>query len=127
MQKHIKKLLEHNALLIAICTTFAVGYLSLREKGVGIKIPFENIDKIFHFSAYFFLTTTWLFAFRNKKVRLKIAFFLILYGILLEYAQDWFTVNRTKDVFDALANTLGIIFATLLFKYISNKFVKTFG
>ncbi len=127
MPKHIKKLLEHNALLIAICTTIFVGYLSLREKGVGIKIPIENIDKIFHFTAYFFLTTTWLFAFRNKHAQLKIVFLLILYGISLEYVQDWFTATRTKDVFDALANTLGIIFATLLFKYIYNKFVKIFG
>ena len=127
MPKHIKKLLERNALLIAIITTLLVAYLSLRESGVGIKIPIENIDKAFHFIAYFFLTTTWLFAFRNKKATIKIVLLLILYGISLEYAQEWFTENRTKDVFDALANTSGIIFAALLFKDIYNKFAKIFA
>ena len=127
MPKHIKKLLERNALLIAIITTILVAYLSLRESGVGIKIPIENIDKVFHFTAYFFLTTTWLFALRNKKATIKMVLLLILYGILLEYAQEWFTKNRTKDVFDVLANTSGIIFATLVYKYIYNKFAKIFA
>jgi len=127
MPNRIKKLLERNAFIIAVFTTILVAYLSLRSNGVGIDLPFKNIDKVFHFTAYFVLTTTWLFAFRDKHIKIYIVFLLILYGITLEYAQEWFTENRTKDVFDALANTIGIIFATIFFEYIYNKFVKKFG
>jgi VanZ family protein len=124
MPKRIKKLLERNAFVIAISTTILVAYLSLSSSGVGITLPYKNIDKVFHFTAYFVLTTTWLFAFRDKNVKFKIALALTLYGIILEFAQEWFTDNRTKDVYDALANTFGIIIAIILFKYIYNNFVK---
>jgi len=117
MPKRIKKLLEHNAKIIAILLTIFVAYLSLRSGGVGIKIPIKNIDKFFHFSAYFVLTLSWMYALKEKHATLKIVILLILYGVLLEFAQEWFTQTRTKDMFDALANTVGIIFAT----YISRK------
>ncbi len=123
----IKRLLERNAYLIAITITILVAYLSLQSNGVEVPFHFNNMDKVLHTFAYYVLTTSWLFAFRNKKFTYYIVFFLLGYGILLEFFQDWFTSNRTKDVFDVLANTIGIIIATYTFKYIYNYFVKKFG
>ncbi|HFS67394.1 MAG TPA: VanZ family protein [Flavobacteriia bacterium] len=127
MRKLIKKLLAHNSYLIAIFTTIFVAYLSLRSGGVDVRIPIKNIDKAFHFTAYFVLTITWLFALKKRNATKLIVIVLILYGIALEYAQEYFTQDRTKDVFDALANTIGIIIAALFYKYIYNNLLKIFG
>jgi len=127
MQKHIKNLLERNALLIAITTTLAVAYLSLSNPiqfDLPIKISF--LDKILHASAYFVLTLTWLFAIKNNLTKYWIGFILFLYGILMEFLQGWLTTNREKDIFDVAANTVGIIFAMLIYRKIYKYFIKIF-
>ncbi len=123
----IKKLLERNAKILAVLLTILIAYLSLKSGGVDVKIPIKNVDKLFHFSAYFTLTLSWLYALKEKQAVFKIVILLILYGILLEFAQDWFTQDRTKDMFDALANTIGIIVAVFVFEYLFKNFKKKFG
>ena len=129
MQKRIKNLLERNAYLIAITITLAIAYLSLSnpiQLDIPVKIYF--LDKILHASAYFVLTTSWLFALRNFYLNKWIVFFIFLYGILMEFLQGWFTTNREKDIFDVAANTIGIIFAMIIYrkiyKYLKKKFDK---
>ena len=124
MQMLIKKLSERNAKILAILLTVLIAYLSLKSGGVDVKIPIKNIDKFFHFSAYFTLTLSWLYALKGKRAVLKIVILLILYGILLEFAQEWFTQDRTKDMFDALANTVGIIIAVFFSQIFFNNFKK---
>ena len=127
MLKHIKSLLEHNAYLIAIFITIAIAYLSLSNP-IQIELPIRItfLDKILHASAYFVLTTSWLFALRNYPNKKWIGIALFLYGILMEFLQGWLTNNREKDIFDVVANTIGIIFATLIFRKIYKYFVKIF-
>jgi VanZ family protein len=125
MLQRIKKLLEHNALAIAIIATLAIAFLSLShlpKLDLGIKI--KSSDKYLHATAYFFLSVVWYFALRKKinNTRFKILLVLILvfYGIILEILQGGLTDYRTADLYDALANSFGILLATLVINKILN-------
>ncbi len=126
MQTATKNWLERNAILIAISITILIAYLSISSQSIDVSVKIINLDKFLHFSAYFTLTTSWLFALKEKNKNLLVIILLTLYGILLEFSQEWFTETRIKDVFDAIANTIGIIFATLIFKYIYKYYKKIF-
>ncbi len=127
MRKTIKNLLEHNATLIAILTTLTIVFLSLKTIHFESPIEIHFFDKVLHFGAYFVLTLTWFFSQRLKKNKTLILVALFLYGVLIEFCQDWFAPNRTKDYYDILANSLGIIFAAILFRYLYKYYKKIFG
>lgn len=120
MLQDIKKLLERNALLIAIAATLFIGIISLSavpkmNLGLGIK----SGDKYLHFTAYFGLTILWYFALKESVHKKMFKFFvplaIILYGIILEGLQSGMTTYRTGDIYDAIANTAGVIVALLVF------------
>jgi len=115
--------LERNALIIAIVATVFLAILSLSavpklNLGLGIKAG----DKYLHFIAYFGLSLMWYFALKdriNQKVfKIFVPLCLIFYGIILEGLQSGLTTYRTGDVYDAIANTAGVIVALILFKKI---------
>lgn len=119
MLQRIKKLLERSALFIAILATLTIAFLSLShipKISFGIKI--KSGDKYLHFMAYFFLSLIWYFAFqkklKNSRFKLLLISVLVIYGIVLEVLQGGLTNYRTADVYDALANTLGILLASLI-------------
>ena len=121
MRQDIKKLLERNSLLIAIAATLFIGVMSLSavpklNLGLGIK----SGDKYLHFTAYFGLTLLWYFALKERIDKKVFKFFvplaLILYGIILEGLQSGMTTYRTGDIYDAIANTAGVVVALLVFK-----------
>ena len=63
----IKRLLERNALLIAISITLIIAFLSLVSlKGVA-KINISNSDKIGHLVAYFMLGLSWFHVFKTSE------------------------------------------------------------
>ena len=128
MLQHIKKLLEHNALYIAIAVTIFIAYLSLSsEAKLDLGFTFKSKDKIYHAIAYFTLAFTWLFAFRNSysNNRFKILALCILtfYGIILEGLQGTITNYRTSDLYDAIANFLGVLLGIIVF----NSFLKWYS
>ena len=55
----------------------------------------------------------------TNKVLLKIWIFISTYGILMELTQKYIASGRNASFYDALFNTLGVIFAVLLFKNIN--------
>ncbi len=125
MLQRIKKLLEHNALAIAIITTLAIALLSLShlpKLDLGIKI--KSSDKYLHAIAYFFLSVAWYFALRkkitNKRFKVLLILFLIIYGIILEVLQGGLTNYRTADFYDVAANSFGVLIATLVINKILN-------
>ena len=128
MLQDIKKLLERNALFLAILATLVLAFLSLTaipkiNLGLGIK----SGDKYLHFTAYFGLSLLWYFALKeriNKKVfKFFVPLALIVYGIILEGLQSGLTTYRTGDIYDAMANTAGVIAALIIF----NRFIKWYG
>jgi VanZ family protein len=123
MLQDIKKLLEHNALILAILATIIIGVLSLSAvPKLNLELGIKSGDKYLHFIAYFGLSTIWYFALRNRIQKRVFNFFvplaLIFYGIILEILQSGITTYRTGDIYDALANTAGVIVGLVLFKRI---------
>ena len=120
MLQHIKKLLEHNALLLAIIATVIIAILSLTHlPKIDLGLHIKSSDKYLHTIAYFTLSTVWLFALRNKLnnkvVKIVLIISLIFYGIILEVLQNKITNFRTGDPFDEFANVVGILLAVLIF------------
>ncbi|MDY7394585.1 VanZ family protein [Aureibaculum sp. 2210JD6-5] len=116
MLKPIKRLLERNALIIAIFLTLFVAFLSLVSlKGIAqINIGISNSDKIGHLIAYFTLSMSWFYVFRNSKKKwVYIALSLVVFGMILEALQGTLTTYRTADWYDELANTSGVLLAWL--------------
>jgi VanZ family protein len=118
MLKRIKNLLAHNAYFIAIFNTLLILILSLSKVSIESPIKINSLDKYLHFSAYFILTICWFFALRKYSKKIVITLTIILFGIMVEFLQDWLTSNRVKDIYDALANSIGVIIAAFLYKYI---------
>ena len=123
MPMDIKKLLERNALFVAIAATIILAVLSLSAvPKLNLSLGIKAGDKYLHFIAYFGLSILWYFALRdkiNEKVfKIVVPFGLILYGIILEGLQSGLTTYRTGDVYDAMANTAGVIVGMILFNRI---------
>ena len=123
MLHDIKKLLERNSLILAILATIVIGVLSLTAvPKLNIEIGIKSFDKYLHFFAYFGLSLIWYFALRDRIQKNVFNFFvplaLIFYGIILEGLQSGITTYRTGDIYDALANTVGVIVSLVVFKRI---------
>ena len=81
-----------------------------------INIP--NIDKIVHFGMYFGLMSVIILenrkAIKSINSLLLVSLIPLFYGILIEIMQSLFTVTRTGNFFDALADLAGILVSALL-------------
>ena len=111
---------------IAISFTVAIAIGSLISVNNSIEIPpVKNIDKFLHFTAYFTLTLSWLFAFyKSLKLHLKgivIVIILFIYGIIIEVLQGVLTTYRQADLLDIVANSIGIVTAWVIFNKIFPK------
>jgi len=125
MLQRIKKLLEDNAIVLAIVATIIIAILSLSDiSNFDLGLNIKKSDKYLHTLAYFTLTLVWYFALQEKIKNLRFKFFviaaLIFYGIILEALQGGITNYRTADFFDVIANIVGIIIAAAIFKKIMN-------
>ena len=125
MLKHIKVLLEDNAILIAIFFTISITIGSLVKSDV-IAVEIVSIsDKTIHFIAYFFLMLSWLYVFLKKKSFSKNVKFIfigcIVFGIIIEILQGVTTTYRTLSFLDVAANTLGVLFASTVFHFFEKK------
>jgi len=119
----IRKLLERNALNIAIVITLVIAFLSLASlKGIPL-VKVKNSDKFGHFLAYFTLCMSWLYALKHHPaLQLKkhtIMLLLIGYGIVIEVLQSVLTTYRQGDFFDFLANTFGVLLAAFVFQKVA--------
>ena len=84
----------------------------------GRDLPSVSIwefDKIVHFGVYFLLAVLlywgWkkqqIVRFLHQQAALKIVLICVAYGFAVEVLQEWLTIDRHFDLFDALANGLG--------------------
>ena len=74
---------------------------------------FAHSDKLTHLASYATLMLWWAQLFTTRKQRLALATTFVLLGILIEVLQG-FTPDRQADVWDALANTTGILLGWLI-------------
>lgn len=100
----------------------------------------EHIDKVYHGKAYYWLTITWYLFFYKKFIdrqgvfkienlsvyltwsplmAIGSAVLCVFIGGSLELIQEWFTENRTMDVWDMVANLSGIVIAVVSIAVVS--------
>ncbi len=107
-------------LIIAILLTITLTIGSLIPPANIVPIKVNNIDKLIHLSAYCLLTFFWIIAlqqhFKKEKGMYVFAFFIFIYGIVIEVLQGVLTSYRQADYVDVIANMGGIILAILFFK-----------
>jgi VanZ family protein len=109
----VKKLL----LLVAITFTIWLTVVSLINLDGVPSLGSSFDDKIYHFFAYALLAFLWVTYFKSspKKNSVLIVFLVTFsFGVLLELIQHQLNQNRTYDIFDLMANCLGVIFGTLI-------------
>jgi VanZ family protein len=81
------------------------------------RIP--HFDKIVHFMMYFIFALFLMSGFSRQygKTSTKAYIFsftlAFLFGVMIEFIQEW--VGRSYDIYDMIANTVGIIVSLLLF------------
>ena len=113
-------MLKKYSFLITILYSLALATVSLIQLKRVPDVGVEFGDKIFHFLAYSVLTFLWfnaLFFYFKASITKAIiysALFAIIFGIIIEALQGSATTYRSSDVYDAIANTLGALFAMLI-------------
>ncbi|WP_298894135.1 VanZ family protein [uncultured Psychroserpens sp.] len=108
------------ALPIVIAYAIALTIGSLVHIGSIPSLGFSFDDKIYHFLAYFVFTILVFNYFNTKQIHRAIlisACIVVVYGIIIEVLQNMITSYRTLDVYDVVANALGVVFATLGLKF----------
>lgn len=120
----IRQLLGSRTLfLVAILYSIGVTTLFLVSTSGMPKIGLSHIDKLVHFGIFFAFMVLWLsyLYVRNAgelSIRTIIIVFLIsaIYGMIIEVFQELFTVARTFDILDILADIIGSLAGILFFK-----------
>ncbi|MGL1892790.1 MAG: VanZ family protein [Spirochaetaceae bacterium] len=97
--------------LLLVCSVII--YLSLTSRSIN-PISLNNIDKVYHFIAYFTLGFTICLAFSNKVLLIINLFLGLALGIALEFIQGTLGY-RDMSVADAVANSLGLFTGVLVF------------
>lgn len=111
-----------NKWLLLTLLWFVAGIYALifREAGDNGVPPFPHFDKFAH--CFLFLMQTWLLAqawikAHKKPPYLFLFVFGLLYAIGSELAQHFFTQTRQGDIFDVLADMLGVCLALQIAKW----------
>ena len=125
MLKHIKVLLEDNAIYIAVFFTILITIGSLvKSETIALEIVLIS-DKTYHFIAYFLLMLSWLYAFFKKKSFTQYVKYIIIgciaFGIIIEILQGVTTTYRTSSFLDVVANTFGVVLASIVFHFFEKK------
>ena len=112
--------LRHNSYFKITGSFLILGFLTYLHfmQPPSIDIGLTLFDKLLHFLMFFF-TMMW-FMYITKKW-LASAFSLIVLGLILEWIQMNFILNRSFDLFDWIADGAGILICFLLLPFIINK------
>ena len=112
---------KQKLLLLAITYTVFVYVISLIKVQSPVRISINNLDKVVHFGIYFVFTLVWFGCFSGLEFKKSIfkgvfkasllAFFV---GLSIELLQEFLRKARSGDVYDVLANSLGILMAVVL-------------
>ena len=122
MLKVIKHLFQASTLFLAISTIIGIAVLSL-AKIEGVESSVFNYDKLLHAFAYCTLSFLWLCAINNSRRTILICTVGVIYGIVIELLQMLLTNDRSGDVYDALANTTGVLIGYFLYKTLAKNYL----
>lgn len=100
--------------LIALAYTVFLTIISLVSLENTPDLGSAIDDKIYHFIAYFIFAFLWITYYKHKKTKIKLVFLLLMaFGVILELSQHKINPMRIYDIYDLLANCLGIVIGTL--------------
>ena len=89
-------------------------WMALRpDPGVALDFPYG--DKLLHATTFTCLMGWWGNVYRERHARGWAAWGCLAFGIFIEFAQ-WLCPPRDADVFDVLADGIGILLALLLLR-----------
>lgn len=125
-----KKLLGPKALkFLGIVYTLVLTLLLLfpSTEVPDLEVPF--LDKIGHVSLFAFLVLIWATYswVASKGVQSKILWVVplaFIYGIVIEALQELFFKPRTADIWDVVANFVGIVLGGLIFYVLRNIIIR---
>ena len=111
--------------IFSILVALIIMYLSMTSSHTFDKVSLINIpnfDKFVHFGMYFGLMSVIILEYR-KTIRtignlLLTGLIPLFYGILIEIMQSTLTVTRTGSIYDALADSAGILVSILMWIWI---------
>ena len=110
----LKNYLIHS---VAVVYTISIVILSLTNLTEVPKLNTGFDDKIAHFVLYAGLCLFWFMSFhilKSKSSLLLASLFSIVFGAVIEILQGVVSIYRTADVFDLVANCLGILTMALI-------------
>lgn len=89
--------------------------------------PFFQVDKVVHVLMYaplsFFLVIAFFRQYNNLKLRLKVSLLIIVFAVffggIMEILQHYILINRSGNIYDFTANTIGAILGVLSFPLIA--------
>jgi VanZ family protein len=115
----MRRLIPH---IRTVLTAIIILVLSIGEPGSTGRMVFSIVphaDKVFHILMYFALTVTLLLEFRHQVKRKRTLILIICgafaYGVVMELFQKYLTNSRSLEIYDMIANLIGILIATMLF------------
>lgn len=90
-----------------------------------IDIPY--LDKFVHLSLYLVFTLLLISDINSKRKNYDIsvkkiaiaAFIAIVYGIVIEILQKYLFVNRGAEIWDFVANTIGVVIAIFCYRWVN--------
>ncbi|WP_296704340.1 VanZ family protein, partial [Algoriphagus sp.] len=80
-------------------------------------------DKIAHFLLFFGLSINGCFKFQKPEKLVEALIWIILFGLMTEFVQK-FVPGRDMDLYDGIADTMGVIAGYYFYKAYSNKLDK---
>jgi len=89
----------------------------MQPPSIGVGLPL--FDKLLHFLMFFFTMMWFMYITKNW---LASAFSLIILGLMLEWIQMNYIINRSFDWFDWIADGAGILICFLLLPVLIDKY-----
>jgi VanZ family protein len=108
------RLQQHTWKLLASCWFALTTYLLVIP---GDALPKTNLisipyfDKLVHIGLFAILSALWLKSLKNRSITIDLIVVLgtIAYGVAMEFVQRDFVANRSFDVMDIMADSVGAV------------------
>ncbi len=92
---------------------------------------FPHIDKVIHAIMMMGVVMALSFDYIRKGQHIKMSplilcsfsFATVLFGVIIEFLQDYMNIGRSKDLFDFIANVIGTIVGTVIAKFWLRKII----
>lgn len=123
-------MLKKAILILTLIYTSVLGTVSLIKIDNVPNIGISFGDKVFHFLAYGVLALLWFntfffkFKFKRKRAIFSAVILSLIFGIIIEVLQDTMANERALDVYDIVANTLGVLLASTMLWFKKSLHVK---